>query len=345
LVSLALPALAFNPGASQMENKIEDFLLSCSEIDFGTVSLSDEEKDFCKELNNEVISLCKSLPEPTQTQALFLLLRYFRIPFGQEFSFFMNYYAPAWSIIYWLIQACPERKGLKQKDINKAKTAHSMALLLHPFDDHLNDKELPATHLTLLLRSQLWMIMNNALSSLAGAVDGGPQIVEGFFDDYYSSITNLQEILSLDSYCDGFRKQMATGFIAPVLIMKKMSAHEEFTHAVQSAYASFGIAWRLLDDINDIKTDIMNGRQSAIYACLPEDVKYQWNKDTEDKSSGGPQIILEYVLKNSIIDKIKEKMSAELKLAAAAADNYNMKGLAAEFRSLLSPLNNRQNHS
>ena len=325
-----------------MIDRIEEFLLSCSEIDFGTIKLSDGEKEFCNELNHEVILLCKSLPDSTQAEALLMLMKYFRIPIGHEFSFFMNYYVPAWSIIYWLIQSNPAGKRLKQKDICSAKTAHSLALLLHPLDDHLNDKELPATHLTLLLRSQTWMIMNNALSSLADAVVGGPEVVAGFFDNYYSSITRSPEILSLDSYCDCFRKQMATGFIVPVLIMKKMSADEDFIHAVQSAYASFGIAWRLLDDINDIKTDILNGTHSAVYVCLPEDVKYQWNKNTEDLNSDCARIILEHVLKNSIINKIKEKMYTELQLAAATADSCNMKGLAAEFHALLSPLNNRQ---
>lgn len=326
-----------------MQKKVEDFILSCSEMDFGPVNLSEEEIDFCSELNKEVISLCKSLPESLQTEALLLLLRCFKIPFGQEFSFFMNYYTPAWSIIYWLIQVGPTGKRLKQEDIRSAKTAHSMALLLHPIDDHLNDKELPATHLTLLLRSQLWMVMNNALDRLAGTIDGGPEIVTGFLDDYYSSITSSQEMLTLDSYCDRFRKQMATGFIAPVLIMKKMSADEEFTHAVQSAYSSFGIAWRLLDDINDIKTDMMKGTKSAIYACLSEDVKCHWVKNSEDKSGDGNCVILEYVMKNSIIDKIKEKMYTELKSAAATLDNFNINGLADEFRDLASPLMKRQN--
>jgi hypothetical protein len=327
-----------------MEDKVKEFLSYCSEFDFGTVCLSEREKEFRSELNNEVISLCKSLPKSTQTDALLLFMRFFQIPFGREPSFFTNYYTPSWSIIYWLIQSDPEGKGLEQEDIKNAKTAHSMALLLHPLDDHLNDTELPATHLALLLRSQSWMIMNNALCILADGVDGGEEIVEGFIDDYYSSIRSSKEILSLDSYCDLFRKQMATGFIAPVLIMRKMTANEKFSYAIQAAYGSFGIAWRLLDDINDIETDMMKGEHSSVYNCLPENIRTHWNKDIEDKKNGGVKIIFDYILGHNVIERIKERICIELDSAASTADACNLEGLAEEFHCLLSPLKNRQNH-
>ena len=340
----AMDVLSCTSDSYPMADRIKDLLSSCSKTDFGTVVLSEGEKEFCSELNDEVISLCESLPKSTQTDALLLFMRYFRIPFGQEFSLFSNYYAPSWSIIYWLIQVGLEIERLEKEDIQNARSAHSMALLLHPLDDHLNDNEWPTTHLSLLLRSQSWTILNNALRRLADKVDGGEEIVAGFLDDYYAGIRSSKEILSLDSYCDLFRKQMATGFIVPALILKKMTANEEFAHAIQTAYGSFGIAWRLLDDINDIETDMMKGIHSAIYICLPEEIRRHWNKDTEDKHRGCTRAILDYVLENSIIERIKERICTELEFAASIADDHNMTGLADQFRYLLSPFENRQNH-
>ena len=339
----AMDVLSCTSDSCPMANRIEDLLSSCSKIDFGCVVLSEEEKEFCSELNDEVISLCESLPKSTQTDALLLFMRYFRIPFGQEFSLFSNYYAPSWSIIYWLIQVGLESKGLEKEDIQNARSAHSMALLLHPLDDHLNDNEWPTTHLSLLLRSQSWTILNNALRRLADKIDGGEEIVAGFVDDYYAGIRSSKEILSLDSYCDLFRKQMATGFIVPALILKKMTANEEFAHAIQTAYGSFGIAWRLLDDINDIEADMMKGVHSSIYIYLPEEIRRHWNKGTEDKHKDCTRFILDYVLEHSIIERIKERMCTELECAVSIADDHNMTGLADEFRYLLSPLKNRQN--
>lgn len=321
-----------------MENRIENLLSFCSQVDFGAVNLSVKEKEFCNEMNDEVISLCKSLPEPAQIDAIFFLMRYFRIPIGQELSIFMHYYVPAWSIIYWLIQSADAHKRFSQEDKHNAKIAHAMALLLHPLDDHLNDGQLEVTHLALLLRSQSWMIMNNAFKRLVNRIDGGEGILQKFIGDYYSSIIGSEEIRSLDSYCDNFRKQMATWMIVPVLMTKKIFHDEEITDAVQNVYESFGIAWRLLDDIKDIETDMMQGSKSSVYACLPENIKMSWDKLTEDKNTGDSMVILDYLSENSVIDRVRERISRELDSAASISEYYDIKGLADEFRCLAKPL-------
>ncbi len=205
-----------------MKDKLEDLISKCSQIDFGDVKLSDGERKFCRELNNEIISLCRSLPQPTQTDALLYIMRYWGIKFGRELNFCSYYYVPSWSILYWLIQSAPNGKGLEQEVKRYAKTAHFMTLFLHALDDHLNDSEIPTTHLSFLLRSQSWMIMNNALYSLVHGVDGGHEIVQSFIDDYYSSITSSKKVKSLDSYCDLFKKQIATWLIVPTLMTKNM---------------------------------------------------------------------------------------------------------------------------
>lgn len=329
-----------------MEDKVKDLfylLLSCSKIDFGAVNLSDAQKKFCSELHNEVISLCNDLPESTHRDALRFFKNYFPATFGQEFSFFMNYYVPSWSIIYWLIRSVSKGKGLEQEDMQNGKKAHAMALFLHPLDDHLNDGQLPATHLTVLLRSHAWMIMNAALNRLGHGVDGGEEIVRGFMNDYYSSIRGSRDILSLEGYCDHFRKQMATWLIVPVLMAKKMNTNEEFANAIETAYGSFGIAWRLLDDIKDIETDMIKGNKSSIYICLPEDIKSYWEKKSGeelDQKNGYLEVIWDYILENSVIERIRETICSELGSAASIADDCNMTNWADECRSLSRPLRN-----
>jgi len=328
-----------------MEDKISDLLPSCSGIDFGDVSLSDAEKKFCREWNNESILFCKSLPESTQTEALLFFLKYARTSF-EKLDLFRLYYVPAWSIIYWLNQSGHGGGGINQVDIKNAKAAHFMAMFLHALDDHLADHQVPATHLTLLLRSQAWMIMNNALSSLADGVDGGTKVVERFLDDYYSSIRGSAEIESLDRYCELFRRQMATWLIVPVLMAKKMGPDAEFCEAVQSAYGSFGIAWRLLDDIHDIAADMISGVHSAIYVCLSKDIQNCWEKNrrgkTRNETGSSAKPILNYILQNRIIERIKARICSELVSAAAIADTHDLPGLANEFRCLLRPLENSQ---
>lgn len=329
-----------------MSDKIEDLLSYCSKIDFGAVNLSDGEKKFCSEWSNEIISLCKSLPESTQTDALLFFMRYSRLSFGEEINFFRTYYVPTWSIIYWLLKSIPDDKVLEKDDIRNAKAGHSMAMFLHALDDHLNDSEMPVTHLTLLLRSQAWMIMINAFNRFADGVEGGKEIVRDFINKYYSSIRSSERIESLDKYCDKFRKQMATWLIVPVLLTRKISANEEFSDAILAGYESFGIAWRLLDDIKDIETDMMKGVHTSIYICLSEDIKNCWDKHKHtgeklDKKNNYSRIILDYILENSVIDGIKERIYNELELAASIADDCDMIGLADEFRCMLRPMKNR----
>ena len=331
-----------------MKENIEDLISTCSQTDFGAVTLSDGERAFRSEIDNEIISLCKSLPQSAQTDALLFIMQYSGIRFGQELNFYGYYYAPSWSILYWLIQSAPNGTRLEQAVRRNARTAHSMTLFLHALDDHLNDSEIPTTHLNLLLRSQAWSIMNDALYSLADGVDGGREMVRDFIDDYYSSIMSPEKVESLDSYCGLFRKQIATCLIVPILMAKKLTSDARFTDAIQTAYGSFTISWRLLDDIQDIEEDMMRGVHSSIYVCLNEDLRGWWDKDPEEKkdqNSDFGQTILSYVLENRVIDGIKERTCSELESAASLADSCNMTGFGDGLRCLLKPLRNRQNGS
>ena len=326
-----------------MEDKLQNFLSSCSEIDFGSVDLSGREEEFYKGFNGEIISLCESLPESIQTDALLFFMKYSGLSIGHKLDFFKNYYVPSWSIIYWLIHSERANRRLTQEDIKNAKTAHSMAMILHSLDDHISDKEIPACHLTLLLRSQSWVIMNNAFAGLADGVNGGFGIVQSFINDYYSSIWDPAETESLDSYCDLFRKQMATWLIVPVLMTKRMTTDKDFTDAIQSAYGSFGIAWRLLDDVMDINIDMKKGTHSSIYICLPENIKELWDKKEMTESNNDSSyydIILDYMHKNGVINRIRQRIVKELESAASISENHNMTGLTGELRSLLIPISN-----
>lgn len=324
-----------------MEDKIEKFLSECSELNFGVVELSGEQEEFFRKFHREIASLCDSLPESTRVDALLFLVEYLGMQFDGEFNFFKNYHASAWSIIFWLTRYGDDDGALSQEDIRNAIKAHSMALLLHPLDDHLNDGQLDATHLNILIRSQAWMNMNTALNRFADGVDRGREIIDGFLDDYYSSIDDSGDIETLDYYCDLFRKQMATWLTTPVLIAKKIAADEDFARDIRNAYGSFGVAWRLLDDIKDLETDMMEGEHSSIYLCLPGKIRRMWNRDAAEKRGGLSDAILDHILRHDVVDRIEERMRKELDTAARIAEGRNMIGLSEEFRRLSPSPRNR----
>jgi hypothetical protein len=137
---------------------------------------------------------------------------------------------------------------------------------------------------------------------------------------------------------------MAIGMVAPTLLSMKMTGISDFTRDIQIAYGSFGIAWRLLDDIRDIGGDMDKGSHSAIYLCLPKKVRTYWNNNTirtRTAAKDSINAILSHILENSLIDKMKERICAELEAAASIVEAYNLKGLAWEFRCLARPLRNR----
>ena len=331
-----------------MEGKIADSLSFCSLVNFGAVNLSQEEEEFRGDLNREMLSLCKTLPRSMRTEAALFLMEYLHASFSDGLNFVNYFYAPAWSILFWLHRSCPDNRKLDPKYVKDAKTGHTMAMFLHAFDDHLTDGQLPITHLALLMRTQSWMMMNRAFESLARGVEKGAAIVSDFIDDYYSSIGTSDEMESLDSYCALFRKQMATWLIVPVLMAKRINANEEFARSVQAVYSSFGIAWRLLDDLRDIEKDMMRGVHSSIYVCLNRDLRGWWDKDPKkkkDRNKKYVQTILRYVLEKNVIDSIKDRACSELESAASIAGSCSMSGFADELRCLLRPLRNGENRS
>lgn len=330
-----------------MRSRIKDFLLYCRTVDFGKVELSKRERTFYRRFSKEVLSLCRSLPESAQTDSILFLMRYAGVHLGDEPDFFADYYPPAWSVVYWLrhTRTLPVQR-LSKKDMANAVTAQSMAMFLHSLDDHLVDVQLRVSFLTLLLRSQAWTIMNSAFRNLAEGVPSGDRTVRGFIDDYYSSNQDSKGPESLDAYCAVFRKRMAIGTVAPVLLSMKMTGMSDFTRDIESAYGSFGIAWRLLDDINDIEKDMEKGAEAAIYCCLPEELKAHWQNRSVKTQAGhedAADTILTDALEHGLVEKIKERICTELEAAESVAEVYNMTGLAREFRSLASPLKNSGN--
>jgi MoaA/NifB/PqqE/SkfB family radical SAM enzyme len=306
-------------------------------IDFGAVSLSDAQQRFYRRFNEANVTLCGTLPDAVRQDALVFLKRYSGMRNNQRLDFYKNYYPPAWSIIYWLVHR-DRRTGsrLTAEDVTHAVAAHAMAMNLHSLDDHINDGEVPANHLTLLLRSQSWMMMNTSLGRLAARVDGGEGIVRDFLNDYYAGIHRPEACASLDSYCERFRKQMATWVITPVLISNIMDHDDTVTAGVQSAYESFGIAWRLLDDIHDIAQDMAAGVRTAVYHCLTDDMKGCWAVPSSNADPGGGDS-RQHALNEAVV-QVRQRAISELEAASAIAGSIQLQGLGNEFCQLAGPL-------
>lgn len=313
-----------------------------SNLRFGEGCASQALDAFRGELNRELIDLMKSLPAVLHTDAVVFFLRDLKIAIYPRFDYFRNYFAPAWSIVFWM-ERLPGRKPLPlDTHCKDARAAHAMALFLHLLDDHLNDGQLEASHLALLLRSQAWRRMHQALERLSADIATGADIVQEALDTYYSSIGTSPTTATLEGYCAHFRNQMATGMIVPLLMASKMACDGAFKDALETAYGSFGVAWRLLDDWQDLEEDIQSRSHSAAYFCSPEEIRRLWDEAVERDPVKRQQTIKTLLHRYGVGDLLKRKIRAELMSAASMMARIQMAGLAEELRCLAGPLSNER---
>lgn len=308
---------------------------------FGRVNPTEAVAAFGHEMNREMMALLQSLPAAMHADAVVFFMQHFRTAFFPDFNYFRNYHTPSWSIIYWLDRMPADHGLLSSEDSRNARTAHAMALFLHPLDDHLADGQLPATHLHVLLRSQAWLRMSVALDRLTVGVAGGEKIVTGLLNEYYASIGSPPELETLDGYCHHFRKQMATGMIVPALLMAKMKCGSGFMEQLKTAYGAFGIAWRLLDDLQDLDVDMQTGSHSAIYFYLAPDIRKLWDQRPQGEDAGHCEKIRMAVYNDGAWEAIKERICIELASAASTMEAIQVTGLAEELRCMARPLMDR----
>jgi hypothetical protein len=212
---------------------------------------------------------------------------------------------------------------------------------LHSFDDHLVEGGIAVSHLTLLVRSQAWRFMMDAIGRFCDGLPGGSDIAAGLINDYYGAITKEETPPDLDGYCELFRKQMATWVVMPSLCARKAGKSEEFITSLRGSYECFGIAWRLLDDIQDLEADMADGAHSAVYVCLDDKGRALW--DTRGQSTGKgadkrSERICAMVRDAAILEVIAKRIVAELDKAAKLADGIGLGGLGDEYRVLAGPV-------
>ena len=304
---------------------------------FGGVNVSEPLAAFRDAMNAEMMAYFRSLPESTHASTVVFFMQHFNAPLFPRCNYFLNYFVPSWSILYWIDQVSAESGLITPEDRQYALAAHAMALLLHPLDDHLNDRQLPATHLHLLLRSQAWLRMMTALEQLSLGVSGGGEIVREYLGDYYASIGAPPVSATLDGYCDHFRNQMATWMCAPALLALKQNFDEASLDTLLSAYGGFGIAWRLLDDLQDTQTDLANGCRSAIYFSLKASFRERWDATPGHPDTTHRMKILRAIRDGHVVEQVKNRIFQELNSAVSALEMIDMGAMAEEMRCMALP--------
>ena len=285
--------------------------------------------------------LCQSLPASTRIAAALYLAEHFSASFADGFDFFRCYEIPTWSILYWLEQRTADGRQLPGPLAEAAIAGHGMAMLLHALDDHLSDGQASPTHIALLVRSQAWQRMNEAFARLCAGLDRGPEAVAGWIDTYYRGIGATVRAASLDEYCQRFRMQMATGFIAPQLTVRHLGLPDDLGRTVLEAYGAFGVAWRLMDDLHDVAWDMAKGTLSGVYVCLPPEMQALWEGAAgaaPDDRVAQTAVMIAHITSGGAGRRLAARIKRELASGACGFDDAGLPGLADELRTLNRPL-------
>jgi hypothetical protein len=239
-----------------------------ADVTFGTIELTTQETEVLHSLNSAVLDLCRELPTALQNDTLLFLMQYTGNSSPLEINFFVNYHVPAWTPLCFLMHNSP----LQQQSIR----ALAAAMLLHSIDDHLVDGALETTHLMLALRSALWKMYSTALDDLTRDTAAGKKITRGNINSYYEGVHSQAAFETIKDYCSNFRKEMATW----TTVIHAAAVHAGFNSEKQKqlrrAYEYFGLAWRMLDDIQDLEQDYYDGAYSSLYFYLKPDQRQFW---------------------------------------------------------------------
>jgi hypothetical protein len=301
-------------------------------IDFGPLALSPTQIEDLAGLNRQLIPFCQSLPPALQTGAIFAIQQHFTgFQLGNLQRFFTKFYAPSWTLLGWMGHG-----AIAAAELEQAIHLQGMAYFLHMLDDHLNDGQIPVSHLMLQLRTQAWMRFIQGAEQLVPSQKGRESLIYCWINRYFSGVHGPDAVDSLAAYCERFRQQLSTTLVLPMIV-----ADRTFHSAtdVQEAYEAFCIAWRLLDDLRDCQDDALAGEMSAVYYLLPLEQRQVWQGcQGLEPNSVAWQGLAQYLEGEKVLQAIAREILAWLAMAQSAASRANLRGYAEELRQLAVPL-------
>jgi hypothetical protein len=313
---------------------------ACQQINFAPIPLDSDQLIALDRLNHQLIPFCKSLPPALQTGAIFAIQQHFTgFQLGNLQRFFTKFYAPSWTLLGWMGRSegdVPTRQGLTAAELERAINLQGMAYFLHMLDDHLNDGQIPVSHLLLQLRTQAWMQFTQGAEALVSSPLAQDSLIYCWINRYFNGVHGNDPIDNLADYCERFRQQLSTTLVLPMIVADR-TGHD--SAAVQTAYEAFCIAWRLLDDLRDCQDDVLAGEPSGVYYLLTAELRQQWHNCQGVEPTATAWLQLAEALEVSgVLQQLVAQIVHWLALAQAAAQQANLPGYAQELQQLAIPL-------
>ncbi len=306
----------------------------CATINFGKVSLNADQTEALAIMNRQIVDLCRTMPAPLRDSGLLAIQQNFTgFQLTNLMNFFTKFYVPSWSLIYWMQQAQPH---LSEAELAQALRAQGLAYFLHMLDDHINDGQIPVSHLLLQLRTHTWVTFTSIAAQLAQPIAAGESIIQTTLDRYFSGIHHPPEVDNIEAYANLFRQQLSTTLVIPLIVAHRTGCA---IAPLQQAYEEFCIAWRLLDDLRDCVADTFAGQKSGIYYLLTPEYQRLWaNCQGQDQTAESWQLLQAVLQQQGVLQNLMVHTIERLYQAQSAAEAAGLSGYAQEMTALALPL-------
>ncbi|TGL36599.1 hypothetical protein EHQ52_01605 [Leptospira koniambonensis] len=244
-----------------------------SGIDFGSVERTNELRIFSDDLNSRILGLCEFLPRELRSDAKNWIRSYAK----EGENFIDLFYIPVWSFLF--------RLGDKYRDIitprilELSKFAHSISLFLHLWDDHLCDNQLKTDILKLQLRTQAWNSFGEGARKIANLFHIDESKIQEELFEYLVWMDPADDPIDFKEYSSIFTKQISIWTIVPKLWERALVDQDGIVKGSLSTFIQkFSMAWRYMDDLQDIHLDLMSRKKNSVWFLLDSEQKDLWIK-------------------------------------------------------------------
>jgi hypothetical protein len=185
------------------------------------------------------------------------------------------------------------------------------------------------------------------LEKIADTEEISKDYIDKYINRYYSSIgtdpVGFTDPLkpTLEDYCDHFRNQMANTTLVVDICTVSVNIEKEKRADILESFECFGIAWRLLDDINDFEEDLGSGTKNACFYALDsrgQSIYENICKCERGQSPKNRNDLFQHMDAEKTLIKIIDLIISFLKRGADAAFRSGINGFGNELLVMAAPL-------